>query len=84
MKKKVAYMVLAKRVRDGGSLMQKIWVKRTLEMQPEWSRECRGVTSLRMESGHSNVATRVVPRESIALVSFIRGGGFFIWRGRKK
>lgn len=83
MKKKVAYMILAKRVRDGGSLMQKISVKRTLEMHPEWSRECRGVTSLRMESGHSNVATRVVPRESIALVSFLETGAFYIG-GRKK
>lgn len=82
MKKKVAYMNLAKRVRDGGSLMQKIWVKRTLEMHLEWSRECRGVTSLRMESGHNHVATRVVPRELIALVSFFRDGGFLHLEGK--
>lgn len=53
-------------------------------MQPESSRESRGDTSLTMESGHSIVATRVVPRESIALVSFIRDGGFFLLLGGKQ
>lgn len=34
--KKVTILKLVKRVRGGGSLMQKVMVKRTSEMQPEF------------------------------------------------
>ena len=46
-------MKLIKRIRDGGSLMQIVTVKRTSEMQPELLvGNAGGDTSLTIESGH--------------------------------
>ena len=49
-----------------------------------YSRECRGVTSLTMESGHEFVATRVVPRETILSSLFFIETGFFLFKSERE
>ena len=76
--KKLAIMNLMKRVRGGESLMHKVMVKRTSEMQPEFIVGKPGRHPVNNRKRSRNVATRVVPRETIALVSYLETGAFYI------